>query len=237
MKNNLAKAIKIIPLLVCASVLPAKAAGVFYAFGMGVSFQTDSASAVVERYYNLVDTVYAPADVSGTAVISSTLPSSLTSAIDPNKGGSLLLRDAAGKTYHNGVDTVNSVSLFWRVFEKGTTPSNSFNSFNTTSTSNWSANGDTNNYFRGTAASGFVNILNGLTLGTELTPKVYVLDFYGVANFSYSGSPGGTFDLYQNNSSVNNYRTEFSLVPEPSSASLMALGTAGLLALRRRRNA
>jgi hypothetical protein len=220
---------------VLAMTTPAKAAGVFYAFGFGLAYEPSDALGVSERYFNVVDTVYAPADVSGSATISSSFPASLSAQlgqINTNQGGSLLLRDAAGKIYYNGNDTGNSVSLFWRIYENSTSPG-AFTAFNTTLQSTWNPDGNTNRYFRGTASTGNVNLLNGLASGTVEAPRTYTLEIYGMAGFSYSG---GTFDLYQSNGG-NNFKTEIQLVPEPSSASLMALGVAGLLALRRRRNA
>lgn len=211
------------------------AAGVFYAFGFGLAYEPSDAVGVSERYYNVVSTVYEPVDVSGSATISSSFPTSLSNQlgqINTNQGGSLLLRDAAGKIYYNGNDTGNSVTLFWRIYENGAS-AGSFNSFNTTLLSTWNPDGNTNRYFRGTAGAGNVDLLSGVTSGTIEAPKTYTLEIYGMAGFSYSG---GTFNLYQSNGGPN-FKTEIQLVPEPSSASLLAFGVAGLLALRRRRNA
>ena len=77
-----------------------------------------------------------------------------------------------------------------------------------------------------------INLLDGLTAGT------YRLTVYFESNGSWwNGSSQQFFGIAPDNNCGTNYSATFNVVPEPSSASLMALGAAGLLALRRRRNA
>ena len=81
-------------------------------------------------------------------------------------------------------------------------------------------------------------------LSTVTTPGTYRLTVYFESNGSWFGDPdgGGPLGLQQNffniaadNNGGANYSATFTVVPEPSTVSLVALGAAGLLALRRRR--
>jgi hypothetical protein len=207
-------------------------ANTVYALGVGFSVDANTLDAInaATTFYNLAGADHGAG-----------LPSSLGATINVNQGGSLLLAGATAKTWQSSTDSANSVTLFYRVYESGTALASrpSFTSYSILYSNQWNPDGNVNKYWTSTSNPGTVNLLSGLTAGTIATPKTYTIELYGEGAFTWSnGGNSGAFSSYVNNSSnPNNYTTQFNLVPEPSAASLMAVGAAGLLALRRRRNA
>ena len=206
-------------------LLPTQArASALYALGVGLTVDANTTDAVTAAttYYDLDGTTNGRF-----------LPSSLGISINSNEGGSLLLSGANAKTWQGAADSAQNVTLFYRVFETGTSVASrpAFSSYNLLYQNQWNPDGNINKYWASTSAPGTVNLLMGLTAGTLATPKNYTLEFYGASNMTYSG---GSFTAYDNNGG-NNYATGFQLVPEPSTTSLLSLAIAGAMALRRRR--
>ena len=207
-------------------------ANTVYALGVGFSVDADTLDAInaATTFYNLAGTDHG-----------ASLPSSLGATINVNEGGSLLLSGATAKTWQSSTDSANSVTLFFRVYESSTATASrpGFSSYNISYSNEFTSFGNLNKNWASTSAPGTINLLAGLTAGTIATPRSYTIEFYGEGAFTWSnGGSSGAYSNYVNNSNnPNNYTTTFNLVPEPSSASLMAFGAAGLLALRRRRNA
>jgi len=207
-------------------------ANTVYALGVGFSVDENTMDVInaATTFYNLAGTDHG-----------ANLPSSLGATINVNQGGSLLLSGATAKTWQSSTDSANSVTLFYRVYESGTALASrpSFSSYGITYSNQWNPDGNVNKYWTSTSNPGTVNLLSGLTAGTIATPKTYTIELYGEGAFTWSngGNSGAFSSFVNNNNNVNNYTTQFNLVPEPSSASLVAFGVAGLLALRRRRSA
>lgn len=219
--------------LAVALVNPSSSRGnTVYALGVGFSVDANTLDLInaATTFYNLAGTDHA-----------ASLPSSLGVAINVNQGGSLLLSGATAKTWQSSTDSANSVTLFYRVYETGTASGSrpGFSSYNILYSNQWQPDANINKYWSSTSNPGTVNLLTGLTAGTIATPKNYTIELYGMAAFTWSnGGSSGSYNSFANNSgNPNNYTTQFQLVPEPSSASLLALGTAALLALHRRRKA
>lgn len=147
-------------------------------------------------------------------------------------GGSLLqLKGAEIKTTATGGDYQNA-NNFGRMFYS-ITPSNT----NPTSFTQFDLG------FRGEApvypdykwdtTGSTVNLLSSVS-----TPGTYRLTVYFESNGSWwNGSSQQFFGISPDNNGGSNYSATFTAIPEPSSASLLVLGAAGLLAHRRRRNA
>jgi len=207
-------------------------ANTVYALGVGFSVDANTLDAInaATTFYNLAGTDHG-----------ASLPSSLGVTINVNQGGSLLLSGATAKTWQSSTDSANSVTLFYRVYESGTALASrpSFTSYSILFSNEFFTDANVNKYWTSTSNPGAVNLLSGLTEGTIATPKTYTIELYGEGAFTWSnGGNSGSFSNYVNNSSnPNNYTTQFNLVPEPSSASLLTFALSGLLALRRRRNA
>lgn len=207
-------------------------ANTVYALGVGFSVDATTLDAInaATTFYNLAGTDHA-----------ANLPSSLGATINVNQGGSLLLAGATAKTWQSSTDSANSVRLFYRVYESGTAAASRpvFSSYNILYSSQWQPDANINKYWTSTSTPGTVNLLSGLTAGTIAAPRTYTIELYGEGAFTWSnGGNSGAYSNFVNNSSnPNNYTTQFNLVPEPSSASLLTFALTGLLALRRRRNA
>ena len=208
-------------------------ANTVYALGVGFSVDANTLDAInaATTFYNLAGTDHG-----------ASLPSSLSGAtININQGGSLLLSGATAKTWQSSTDSANSVTLFYRVYESGTALASrpGFSSYGILYSNQWNPDGNVNKYWSSTSTPGTVNLLSGLSSGTIAAPKTYTIELYGEGAFTWSnGGNSGAFSSYVNNSSnPNNYTTQFNLVPEPSSASLLTFALSGLFALRRRRNA
>jgi hypothetical protein len=205
-------------------------ANTVYALGVGFSVDANTLDAVnaATTFYNLAGTDHA-----------ASLPSSLGATINVDQGGSLLLSGATAKTWQSSTDSANSVTLLYRVYETGTVTGSrpGFSSYNILYSNQWQPDANINKYWSSTSTPGTVNLLTGLTAGTIATPKNYTIELYGMAAFTWSsGGSSGSFNSFANNSgNPNNYTTQFQLVPEPSSASLLTFALSGLLALRRRK--
>ena len=199
-------------------------ASAIYALGVGltVDANTSDTVAAATTYYNLSGNTN-PAN----------LPASLGISINTDQGGTLLLAGANGKTWQAPADNAQNLNLFYRVFETGTAAASrpAFTSYNLLYQNQWTTNGDINKYWASTSSPGTVNLLTGLSPGAIATPKNYTIEFYGSSFMTYSG---GSFTAFDNNAG-NNYTTSFQLVPEPSTAGLLAFSIVGAFALRRRR--
>jgi len=200
-------------------------ASALYALGVGltVDASTTDLVAAATTYYDLDGTTN-----------TRFLPASLGISINTNQGGSLLLSGGNAKTWQGSSDDAQNANLFYRVFETGTAAASrpTFSSYGLLYQNQWTANGDINKYWASTSAPGTVNLLTGLTAGTIATPKSYTVEFYGSSVMNYTG---GSFTAYDNNAG-NNYTTNFQLVPEPSTASLLTFAIVGAMTLRRRRS-
>jgi hypothetical protein len=127
-------------------------------------------------------------------------------------------------TFQNNGSNVTHMNMFWSI--DNWTTSNQIQLTPATSSSGnnklWQISSSTQNLLTNN------NRVSTLDVGSY-TFRAY---FEGYTNGTDTAG-----NIYQNNGGAN-YNTSFTVtVPEPSSASLMALGAAGLLALRRRRNA
>ena len=158
-------------------------------------------------------------------------------ATSPN---SLILNKFTVQTFKSGGGDITGASLLYRVYQQGTTPPVSFitvtgdflsnSPFTGVQGSSTSGGGD-QNWGRDPVANASstlanVNLLSGISV---VTPTIFNLEIY----FQATSNEGTQFS----NNSGANYIATFTAIPEPSSVSLMALATAGLLALRRRRSA
>jgi len=200
-------------------------ASALYALGVGltVDASTTDLVAAATTYYDLDGTTN-----------TRFLPASLGISINTNQGGSLLLSGGNAKTWQGPSDDAQNVNLFYRVFETGTAVASrpTFSSYGLLYQNQWNPDGNINKYWASTSSPGTVNLLTGLTAGTIATPKSYTVEFYGSSVMNYTG---GSFTAYDNNAG-NNYTTNFQLVPEPSTASLLTFAIVGAMTLRRRRS-
>lgn len=209
---------------------PSSKANTVYALGVGLSVDASPLDLVnaATTFYNLAGNDH-----------SSSLPASLGAIINSAEGGTLLLSGATAKTWQASNDSANSVTLFYRVYESGTASASrpSFNSYNISYQNQFFPDDNLNKSWSSTSAPGTINLAAGLVAGTIATPKSYTIELYGEGAFTWSDRNGsGAYSVFVNNSSnPNNYTTQFNLVPEPSSASLLTFAFSGLLALRRRR--
>lgn len=200
-------------------------ASALYALGVGltVDASTTDLVAAATTYYDLDGTTN-----------TRFLPASLGISINTNQGGSLLLSGGNAKTWQGPSDDAQNVNLFYRVFETGTAVASrpTFSSYGLLYQNQWNPDGNINKYWASASSPGTVNLLTGLTAGTIATPKSYTVEFYGSSVMNYNG---GSFTAYDNNAG-NNYTTNFQLVPEPSTASLLTFAIVGAMTLRRRRS-
>lgn len=150
---------------------------------------------------------------------------------------SLILNKFTVQTFKSGGGDVTGASLLYRVYQQGTTPG-SFNTVSgnflnnspftgvqgTTATGAGDQNWGRDPIANASSSLANVNLLTGISVTTQTT---FNLEIY----FQATSNEGTQFS----NNGGANYIATFNAIPEPSSASLMALGMAGLLALRRRR--
>ncbi len=134
-------------------------------------------------------------------------------SFDSSVGNTLTLVGGELNTFKNGLSDVTSAKFDYRIFKTGDTPG-SFSEFNMDFRSDL---GGGNQKWDDTVTN--VDILAGLTNGD------YTLEVYAYANTSDGVA-------YSNNGG-NNFKANFTVVPEPSSAALGLVGVA--LLLRRRR--
>lgn len=133
---------------------------------------------------------------------------------NPSLGDSLLITGGEFNTFQDGGDNVNSVNLNYRVYS-GSPPG-----FSSTGIDFVSQSGN-NKFWQSTNQN--INLLSGLSDGT------YSFEIFGSADTT----PGPRF--YNNGGA--NYIATFTVVPEPSTLSLLAgpLLLGGWFFLRRRR--
>ena len=199
-------------------------ANTMYAVGVGFSVDSSSLDAINQatRSYNLLG------DTHGSNPANS-LPASL-GTINLNEDGLLQLTNSSAKTWQSSTDSANAVTLFWRVYETGAANKGSYASYNVPFDNQWNSDGNVNKYW---SANTSVNLLQNVTAGTVELPKVYTIEMYAKADFTWSnGGSSGSYENFANNGGVN-YTTQFAAVPEPSTGMLMGMGIAGLLIVRR----
>lgn len=137
---------------------------------------------------------------------------------DTSMGNTLVLAGGEIKTFKNGGSNVTGARFDYRVFKLGDTPS-AFSEFNLNFNSNLSGTfGNEDQKWDNTGAN--VNLLNSLGNGN-----------YTVEVFAYSttSTDGNQFS----NNGGNNFKANFTVIPEPSSAIFGLLGT--VMLLRRRK--
>lgn len=140
-----------------------------------------------------------------------------------NSGHLLQIKGGEVKTYKNSGSDVFSAAIHYRVYESVLGPGSlAFSNLNLPFGANLPNAGDQ----RWSSTSYSNNLLSSLSADKTYTIEVYL---------SAASSDGTHFS--NGGSGAPNYKATFSTIPEPSSTSLIALGAAGLLALRRRRNA
>ncbi|NDB36185.1 MAG: PEP-CTERM sorting domain-containing protein [Flavobacteriia bacterium] len=168
---------------------------------------------------------------SGTGTING---ASLNSSPFTSASDSLLVKAFDIKTFKSGGADVQGGTFWWTVYETGNRSNLSFNSQSLNFLENIGSGGDQKWGFTGAN----INLLSASAVTfVPNTIKSYTFEFYTQINGTFS-SGGSVSQVYDNNNgAASNYTATFTTVPEPSSASLVALGAAGLLALRRRRNA
>jgi hypothetical protein len=130
-------------------------------------------------------------------------------------------------TYKNGGSDVTGADINWRVWSG--TPSGSFAGTAVGFGSDQPFNDPAGNGYSGAGDQNWGNLPGGggvQTLSTA-TPGTYTLDLY----YSAATSDGAAIE---NGGSVDNYRATFTVVPEPSTIALAALGLIGMVVARRR---
>lgn len=214
----------ILAIFVSLGLATASYANTMYAVGVGFSVDASSLDAINQAttFYNLLGDTHGPNPANS-------LPANL-GTINMNTGGLLQLAGSTAKTWQSSTDSANAVTLFWRIYETGAVNKGSYNSYNVPFNNSWTANGNLNKYW---SANTSVNLLQNVTAGTIEAPKVYTIEMYAKADFTWSnGGSSGSFESYASNGGIN-YTTQFTAVPEPSILSL--LGLSGLLLLKRRK--
>jgi len=145
---------------------------------------------------------------------------------------SLILDAFQVQTAKSGGGDITGANLYYRVYQQGQTPGD-FNQ----SAAGFIANAPFT-AAQGSSAGGGGDqnwgINSGLNANILSTINVTVPTVYNLEIYLEATSNEGT--QFSNNGGAN-YIATFTAVPEPSSASLMGLGLAGLLALRRIRKA
>ena len=214
----------ILAIFVSLGLATASYANTMYAVGVGFSVDASSLDAINQAttFYNLLGDTHGPNPANS-------LPANL-GTINMNTGGLLQLAGSTAKTWQSSTDSANAVTLFWRIYETGAVNKGSYNSYNVPFNNSWTANGNLNKYW---AVNSSVNLLQNVTAGTIQAPKVYTIEMYAKADFTWSnGGSSGSFESFASNGGIN-YTTQFTAVPEPSILSL--LGLSGLLLLRKRK--
>ena len=210
-----------VSLFVSLVLITSTHANTMYAVGVGFSVDASS-SDVIDRatsFYNLTGNTHG----------ANPLPGNL-GTINMNTGGLLELAGSTAKTWQSSTDLANAVTLFWRVYETGAANKGSYASYNVPFDNQWNSDGNVNKYW---SANTSVNLLQNVTAGTVELPKVYTIEMYAKADFTWSnGGSSGSYENFANNGGVN-YTTQFAAVPEPSTGMLMGMGIAGLLIVRR----
>ena len=213
-----------VSVIVSLTLVTTTHANTMYASGVGFNVDASSLDAIDQATtsYNLLG------DTHGENPANS-LPASL-GTINLNEGGLLQLANASAKTWQSSTDSANAVNLFWRVYETGAANKGSFSSYNVLYGNSFDSNGSLNKFW---SSTGSVNLLQNVTAGTVELPKVYTIEMYAKADFTWSNDGNsGSFESFANNDGVN-YTTQFTAVPEPSTGMLMGLGIVGLLIVRR----
>jgi len=185
-------------------------AGIFRSYGI-FSSVNNSGSSLLGQYYDMQAATSFP-----------NFQGNNFGTFDLNNSGNLLQIKGGELTLFkdNGWD-VSAASMYYRISDNLLAPSGSFTSVSF----NWMENIGANDQKWGKSDLS-TNLLTGLAAN-----KTYKLEVYYDINTN-QGAPNNK--RYDSNSG-GNYIATFSTIPEPSSASLMSLGAAGLLALRRRK--
>jgi len=187
-------------------------AGIFQSYGI-FSSVNNSGSSLLGQYYDMQAATSFP-----------NFQGNNFGTFDLNNSGNLLQIKGGELTLFkdNGWD-VSAASMYYRISDNLLAPSGSFTSVSF----NWMQNIGANDQKWGRSDLS-TNLLTGLAAN-----KTYRLEVY----YDINTNQGAPSDKRYDSNSEGNYIATFSTIPEPSSASLMSLGAAGLLALRRRRNA
>jgi hypothetical protein len=212
-----------VSLFVSLVLITSTHANTMYAVGVGFSVDASSLDALNQATssYNLLGDTHGPNPANS-------LPASL-GTINLNEGGLLQLANASAKTWQSSSDSANAVTLFWRVYETGAANKGSYSSYNVLYGNSFDSSGSLNKFW---SSTGSINLLQNVTAGTVELPKVYTIEMYAKADFTWSNSgSNGSYESFANNGGVN-YTTQFTAVPEPSTGMLMGMGFAGLVTIR-----
>jgi len=215
MKNNMKKlihAITLQALFVGSAQNVFAEAGIFSSYGI-FSSVNNSGSSLLNQYYDMQSSTSFP-----------NFQGNNFGTFDLNDSTNLLQIKGGELTFFkDGGWDVTAAAMYYRISDNLLAPSGSF----TTVGFNWIQNIGSNDQKWGRSDLS-TNLLNGL-----IANKTYRLEVYFDIDTNQTAPDNKRYD----SNSGSNYVSTFSTIPEPSSASLMALGVAGLLALRRRRNA
>ena len=189
------------------------------ALGLGVS-GASAASGIFGTYVQVGSTWYGAAEVA---------PITLTAFQGANLGSfnigdTLTLSDASVLTFKNGLSDVTGAEINWRVWTG--TEGGSFNAINVGFSNDATFTAPDGQQFTNggdqqwSAPASTPNVLAGITQAGTYTLEVY---------FRTSSSDGDAFS----SNGGNNYEATFTVVPEPSTMVMAALGVIGIVARRR----
>jgi hypothetical protein len=184
-------------------------AGIWQSYGI-FSSVNNSNSSLLNQYYDMQANFFPDFNNNNFGTFNLSDSSNLLQL----KGGELSL-------FKNNFWDVSAATMYYRVWDNAIGSGST--TFSSVAFGYMSGDGNPNQKW-GTSGLN-INLLNGLA-----AQKTYSIEVYFDINTNQSGDAAKRYD----SNSGANYIATFSTIPEPSSAGLMALGAAGLLALRRR---
>lgn len=197
----------------CAMTATREASAAYGLFGSNGSFVIINANGGGNVYYHMTNGANAAFD------------GAILGSFNPGLGNSLALNGGELQTFENGGDSVTSpASLFYRIYTTGS-PTGSYTGI---SLNNLTFPGPAGDEKRDNISAN-VNVLSGLVNGN------YTLEVFSSAAVDWNGQIGGPAEdtIYASNGG-NNYKANFTVVPEPSRALLLGFGLFGLIFRRRR---